>query len=161
MGKNGCSQTTRNIHPATEYGRQKWEWHFCQLLNQIHVWFLFCLLFSAFDSGCQNRGWVCSRENSWSSQHSIIRGFVDLCYARWWMLKEYQNTIQYPLPCISGWVCFFSSGEEVHRDIWDRQAWHGRPNYNFLQGDGLVITFHDFVPFSCRWGAGLPRWGTS
>ena len=38
-------------------------------------------------------------------------------------------------PCFPGWVCFFSSWEKVHGDIWDWQAWHGRPHYNFLQGD--------------------------
>ena len=31
-------------------------------------------IFSASDSGCQNRGWVRSWQNPWSNQHSIVRG---------------------------------------------------------------------------------------
>ena len=56
-------------------------WHFCLLL-------IICLktigFFSATDSGCPNRGWVCGRENPWSSQHSIIRGIN--CPWWWWCI---------------------------------------------------------------------------
>ena len=125
---------TRNTHPCHWIWMPEWRMAFFLLLKQFDVWFLDRFFFAAADSGCQNRRWVCSGENPRSSQHSIIRGIVDLCYARWWFLKEFQKTIQYLLAYISGWVCFFSSREEVYRDIWDQQAWHGRPYHNFLQG---------------------------
>ena len=52
-------------------------------------------IFSASDSGCQNRGWVRSWQNPWSNQHSIVRGLNEKFRLSSRNLSLYSSLISY------------------------------------------------------------------
>ena len=58
--------------------------------------FFLTKFFSATDSGCQNRGWVCSGENPWSCQHSIVRGIAYPCHWRWCIIHKVEFAFSLP-----------------------------------------------------------------